>query len=335
MAIRKALTVERQTVTYGIQFDNSMCRGIGEFVSFRILRISLAAGVMLVTLGVMTGCQRQETAEQSAPARPSLPGLPLSGQIVRVDKDRGTLLVDHDEIPDFMPAMVMEFQVGEGDLANAIEGSRITARLIEEDMGQFRLEHIWRVDDMDSSRVGAAAAALREDTTIRGSKAFRSVGENLPNFALYDQTGAVVEASRFRGKKILINFIYTRCPVVTMCPAAVNNMMAVQAAVAEAGRSDELALISITFDPEHDTPGVLREYAEIRGIDTSNYSFLTGPESAIKDLLTQFGVLVGEIDGPLIQHTLATLLIDADGRIIDRADGSQWDVKQFVRKILR
>jgi protein SCO1/2 len=304
-------------------------------VFIRILRISFAAGLLLVLMGWATGCQRQEVTGQTATSRPPLPGWPLTGQIVRVDHERGTLLVDHDDIPGFMSAMVMEFQVGEGDLAIAIEGARISARLVEEDLGQYRLEHIWRIDDVDSSRVVGAAAALRQDTTIRGSKAYRAVGENLPSFALYDQNGKVVDISKFRGKKILMNFIYTRCPIVTMCPAAVVNMMAVQAAVAEAGRSDELALISITFDPEYDTPGVLREYAEVRGIDTSNYLFLTGPELAIKDLITQFGVQVGEVEGPLIQHTLATLLIDADGRIIDRADGSQWDVTQFVRKILR
>ena len=312
-----------------------MCRGIREFVFRRISYISIAAGLLSILVVSGGGCQRQEGDGQTVSPRTELPGWALTGQVIKIDPERGTLLVDHDEIPDFMPAMVMEFAVGEGDLANAIEGSRISARLIEEEMGQYRLEHLWRIDDVDSSRVMAAAANLRQDTTIRGSKAYRAVGENLPTFALYDQNGVVVDAARFRGKKILLNFIYTRCPIATMCPAAVFNMMAVQSAVAEAGRSDELALISITFDPEYDTPGVLREYAEVRGIDTSNYHFLTGPESAIKDLLTQFGVLVGEIDGPLIQHTLATLLIDADGRIIDRADGSKWDTQQFVRKVLR
>ena len=319
-----------------IRFDNSMCPGIREFVSTRITRISLAAGLLILATGVTGGCRRGEDGvEEKKVTREVLPGWPITGQIVRVDKDRGTLLVDHDEIPGFMPAMVMEFHVGEGDLANAEEGIRISAQMMEEDMGQFRLDHIWRINDVDASRVVAAAAALREDTTIRGKKAYRSVGEDLPDFALYDQNGTVVDASRFRGKKLMINFIYTRCPIATMCPAAVTKMMNVQAAVEEAGRSDDLALISITFDPEYDTPGVLREYADARGIDTSNYHFLTGPESAIKDLLLQFGVLVGEVEGPLIQHTLTTLLIDAQGRIIDRADGTQWDTRQFVRKILR
>lgn len=285
---------------------------------------------LLVLLGL--GCRPQVDTEDSTALE--VPGRPLTGQIVSVDTERSTLLIDHDEIPDYMPQMVMEFQVSAADLANAEPGQRIRARLIEEGEGVFRLAHIWSTEDVAASQVGGSAAALREDTTIRGRSAFRSVGENLPSFALYDQTGEVVDISRFRGKYVLLNFIYTRCPIATMCPAAVNLMEAVQHDVGEAGRSDQFELISITFDPEYDTPGVLREFAEIRGIDTSNYSFMTGPESAIKDLLKQFGVLA-QVQGPMIQHTLATLLIDPQGRIIDRADGSQWDVEQFVRKILR
>ncbi len=292
--------------------------------------ISLTAAGIVLTFA---GCSPRSD-QAAAPERLEVPGRPVTGQIVKLDPERGTALVDHAEIPDYMPAMVMEFQIGPGDLANLKEGQHIRARLIEEPNDKFSLAHIWVLDDVAASRIAAAAADLRQDTTIRGGKAYRAVGENLPDFALYDQTGAVVDVNRFRGKKILLNFIYTRCPVATMCPAAVTHMMTVQEAVAAAGKSERLELISITFDPEFDTPGVLRDYAEARGIDTANYSFLTGPESAIKDLLRQFGVLA-EVDGPLIAHTLTTLLIDEKGRIIDRADGSQWDPQQFVRKIVR
>ncbi|WP_221029866.1 SCO family protein [Actomonas aquatica] len=290
-------------------------------------------GVSLVTTALLlTACNRAEKAAQ--PERLPVPGRPLTGQIVKVDLERGTLLVDHDPIPDYMPQMVMEFQAGAGDLANLEAGQRIRARLIEEANGVFRLAHIWVQDGLSESQIAAAAAELHEDTVIRGSKVYRAVGENLPDFSLYDQSGQVVDMNRFRGKKVVINFIYTRCPIATMCPAAVTNMMTVQEGVAAAGKSDQLELISVTFDPEYDTPGVLRDYAAARGIDTSNYSFLTGPESAIKDLLRQLGVLA-EVEGPLIQHTLATLLVNEEGRIIDRADGSRWDTQQFVRKIVR
>ncbi len=295
----------------------------------------VAAATFLLSLGGMAGCNRVDPPTNGDRAeRLEVPGIPLTGQIIKIDPERGTLLVDHDEIPDYMPPMVMEFHVTSAELANAEEGQRIRARLIEEGEGKFSLSHIWPQEDLARTQIGTAAAALRQDTTIRGNKAYRAVGENLPDFALYDQTGQVVNISRFRGKHVLINFIYTRCPIATMCPAAVMLMETVQQRVAEADASDRLELISITFDPEYDTPGVLRAFAEARGIDTSNYSFLTGPETAIKDLLRQFGV-IAEVEGPLIQHTLATLLIDPAGRIIDRADGSQWDADQFARKVLR
>lgn len=291
--------------------------------------------IMVLFLALGGGCRDADTEEELADAvRLEIPGRPLTGQIIKVDPARGTLLVDHDEIPDFMPQMVMEFKVTPAELANAVEGQRIRARLIEERNGEFSLSHIWPQDDLSRTQIGAAASALRQDTTIRGGKAYRAVGENLPDFALYDQTGEVVNISRFRGKNVLINFIYTRCPIATMCPAAIALMQSVQQRVAEQNGSDRLELISITFDPEYDTPGVLRSFAEARGVDLSNYSFMTGPETAIKDLLRQFGV-IAEVEGPLIQHTLATLLIDEEGRIIDRADGSRWDADQFVRKIMR
>jgi protein SCO1/2 len=129
----------------------------------------------------------------------------------------------------------------------------------------------------------------------------------------------------------MLNFIYTRCPIANMCPAATVKMMQTQKLAHEAGIAN-LELVSITLDPTYDTPGVLREYADARGIDTSNFSFLTGPEPAIKDLLVQFGV-EAFFEGDLLKHTLATLLIDENGKIIHRFDGSQWEPADFVAKM--
>lgn len=258
---------------------------------------------------------------------------PLTGAVVKVDPERGTLLVDHEEIPGYMPAMVMEFKVSAGDLANAKPGQRLRGELVQETGGEFRLEKIWPIDATADAAVAAGTNALRQDTTIRGKRAYREVGENLPDFALYDQSGSVVSPARFRGKRVVINFIYTRCPIATMCPAATERMTSLQRQAKAAGVTN-LELISITLDPEFDTPGVLHQYAADRGIDTSNFSFLTGPESAIKDLLRQFGV-IAMAEGSILQHTLATLLINENGRIVHRVDGSNWDVQEFVDKLAR
>jgi protein SCO1/2 len=290
----------------------------------------------LLSLGLVLPACKPPTAPEGANAAAGTAAstekrYPLSGEIIKADAERLTLLVKHDPIPGYMAAMTMEFGVTVGDVANAREGQRIRAELVERADGEFALEKIWPVDAIAEARIGAAGGALRQDTTIRGRHAYREVGENLPDFALYDQTGKVVSPARFRGKQIMLNFIFTRCQVATMCPLSTANMTATQRKAREAGVTD-IEFVSITLDPEFDTPGVLRTYAQQRGIDTANFSFLTGPERAIKDLLTQFGVLAA-FEGSILKHTVATLLIDSQGKIIWRADGSQWSPDTFVQKM--
>lgn len=286
---------------------------------------------LAVVCALFAGCKPPEKSAADAASASGEKRHPLTGQIVKADPDRLTLLVSHDEIPGYMAAMTMEFAVTLGDVLNAREGQRIRAELVEREDGEFALEKIWAVDPVADATVAAAGGALRQDTSIRGRRAYREVGENLPNFALYDQTGAVVSPARFRGKQIMLNFIFTRCQVATMCPLATANMTTTQRKAREAGVND-IEFISITLDPEYDTPGVLLTYAKQRGIDTANFSFLTGPESAIKDLLTQFGVLA-DFEGSILKHTVSTVLIDAQGKITWRVDGSQWSPDEFVKKM--
>ena len=289
-------------------------------------------GVLALALLTGSACSRQD-AEKEAPTEAPEITYPLTGEILVVDREKNRLLVKHDEIPDYMPAMTMEFIASPGDVANAKEGQRIRAVLVPSDNGDFLLRNIWPDDQVTKANVNASADALRQDTLIRGRGAYREVGEKLPDFSLYDQTGEVVQSSRFRGRQIMLNFIFTRCPVATMCPASTMKMMETQRLANEAG-VETLELISITLDPEYDTPGVLRDYATSRGIDTSNFSFLTGPERAIKDLLKQFGV-IANFDGSILKHTLTTLLISKDGKIIHRADGTLWEPRDFVGKMRR
>ena len=286
---------------------------------------------LLFACGLLAACKPGGSPDKSAAPATDSKRHPLTGEIIKADSERLTLLVKHDEIPGYMAPMTMEFAVTIGDVLNAREGQRIRAELVEREDGELALEKIWPVNAVAEATVGAASGALRQDTSIRGRRAYREVGENLPDFALYDQTGKVVSAARFRGKQIMLNFIFTRCQVAQMCPLATANMTSAQRKAKEAGVTD-IEFVSITLDPEYDTPGVLLTYAKQRGIDTTNFSFLTGPESAIKDLLTQFGVLA-EFEGSILKHTVSTVLIDAQGKIIWRVDGSQWSPDEFVKKM--
>ena len=325
---------ERGNLESAIPLTNVSLGRNGERMNAWTPLARLALLLALLATGGTTGCQpRSDVARPVASAKTTTANRVLTGRVVSVLKERASLLIDHDEIPGFMPRMTMEFLVGPGDLALAREGAALRATLVDEGAGRFRLEGVWWVDSVKDAAVGQASSKLREDTNIRGRAAYREVGENLPDFALYDQRGEVVDAGRWRGKQILLNFIFTRCPVATMCPASTARMMETQAKAKAAGVLN-LELISITLDPEYDTPGVLREYAEVRGIDTTNFSFLTGPEGAIKDLFKQFGILT-EMKGGVLTHTLATLLINDQGRIVWRADGSVWTADEFVERMKR
>lgn len=292
----------------------------------------------LVACLLMAGCTKREAAEVSAAApgaasTATAPGekrFPLTGEIVKVEAEPQVLIVAHEEIKGFMPAMTMEFKVSKADLANAKAGQRIRAEMVHRGE-DYWLEKIWPDDTVTRTTIEAAANALAQDTATRGKEAYREIGETLPGFTLLDQEGRTVPANRFRGKQVVLNFIFTRCPVATMCPAATLRMSQLQKAAREAGVKN-FELVSVSMDPEYDTPGVLREYAEVRGLDTTNWSFLTGPDMAVRHLLAQLGV-IREFEGATIKHTLATVLIDEQGRITHRVDGSSWQIEEFVRRL--
>jgi protein SCO1/2 len=228
-----------------------------------------------------------------------------------------------------MPAMTMEFSVAGLDLATVREGQRLTATMGLPVDGIFPLTDFKLLNSPEDQAVAAAALALRQDTFTRGKNAYRDIGETAPSFTLYNQDGRAVSFDTFRGKRVVLNFIFTRCPVATMCPASTAKMMALQAAAKTRGLTN-LELVSISFDSAYDTPPVLKKYAAERGIDTTHFSFLTGPEKAIADLLRQFGVIAEPGDN-IFKHTLATLLIGADGKILHRVDGSTWMPDDFLK----
>lgn len=291
-----------------------------------IARFVLTAS--LLAAGLQAGCGGKTEASEAEAAKPE--GWDLRGQIVEVNKDRGSLTVHHEEIPGFMPAMIMEFKVGAGDLAIAKPGAHIRGWLYRAG-DDWVLEKIWPDDPAARATVDAATEALKQDTSIRGPRPYREVGEKAPDFALYDQDGRVVQASRFLGRRIVLNFIFTRCPDPKMCPASTAKMMALQEGAKKEGIGD-IEFISVSLDPKYDTPGVLRKYADDHGIDTTNFSFLTGPQIAVTNLMAQLGVIAIEKDG-LITHSLSTLLIDENGKIIHREDGTGWPVEQFMARL--
>jgi protein SCO1/2 len=152
------------------------------------------------------------------------------------------------------------------------------------------------------------------------------VGDEVPDAAFIDHRDQRRSFNEWRGSLTLVTFIYTRCPLPTYCPLMDQNFATIQEAVAEdPALSGQVKLVSITFDPAHDTPEVLAAHAEKRRADPDVWTFLTGDQATIDRFAGRFGVgVLRQEDATDIQHNLRTTLVGRDGRVLKVYSGSDW-----------
>ena len=153
-----------------------------------------------------------------------------------------------------------------------------------------------------------------------------------PDFALTSQDGAEVTLGAFRGKVVAVTFIYTSCPDV--CPMLTDKMARVQDELG-ADFGSKIAFLSISVDPEHDTPAVLKEYAEALGADLNGWSFLTGTPAAVREVAHRYGVAVAPAADGGVDHTLLTTLVDRQGTMRVQYLGYRFDPEEFRQDLLR
>lgn len=257
-------------------------------------------------------------------ASPDKPSLEIFEVIERDVEKRSLKVVSGDADPRWV-------RVGEGDVLNDYTGRRIRARA-GTSLGDPWLHSIWPVDPMREATMEQINRQLRRETAVLRRRDFLREGDYLPGFALYDQEGDIRTTADFRGRFVVMNFIFTRCQVDQMCPAASRKMKELQALAAAGGMKDDLQLLLMSFDPEHDYPGTLRLFAETYGLSLDNLALLTGPRGVVEDLLRQFGIVVYEEDGTL-EHTMALIVTDPSGRIIWRREGSRWEASEVLQRL--
>lgn len=222
------------------------------------------------------------------------------------------------------------FKVGIGDAGIDYTGRRIRAEAAKYG-GNWNLEQVFPLDGAGAKGMADVNRRLRQETATMSRRKFVRQGDNLPNFGMINQRGEFVQIRELQGRAFVMNFIFTRCQVPTMCPASSTRMSDLQDQAREEGL-DQLDFVTITFDPAFDSPGILALYAEGYGIETDNFHLLTNSDTqVIEDLLRQFGILTMEEDGT-INHTMATLLVDQNGRVAFRKEGSKWTVKEFLKE---
>ena len=155
----------------------------------------------------------------------------------------------------------------------------------------------------------------------------------MPGFQLVDSKGRQITRESFAGKPLLLTFIFTRCPIPNFCPLMTGNFLEIQRALpGDAPQAADVQLLSISIDPEFDTPEVLAEYAARHTQDTDRWRFATGTAAATERLTRAFSVSV-EPAGGTIAHGLATALIDADGAIRRIWRGNGWKPAEVIEAL--
>jgi len=258
-------------------------------------------------------------------------GYLIEGKVLEMFPGERALLLEHPGVEDILEPGELEVRVGKSGMAIDYTGREVRGRLTRKGE-QWWLERIWPHDPTGRGIMDEVNRRFHRETATQGRRAIRMRGDFLPNFALFDEEGKVVQRTDLQGNYLVVNFIFTRCPDPNMCPASTARMGEMQRLIMERGW-ERVHQVSITMDPEYDTPGILKYYATSRGIDTDkDFSLLTGPEEVIDDVLKVFGLLTYDEDGRL-NHTMVTAIVDPSGKIVHRREGSRWSVQEFMERL--
>lgn len=251
----------------------------------------------------------------------------VSGLVLAIDEPRRTVLVSHGAIEGYMEAMSMPFQVRTSKLLKAVHPGDNIAFTLVVDRAASWIENI-RVLDFDSAERDPAQAGrlkLLGSLMANGEAATLAIGQRVPDYTLTDQTGSAVALSQFAGKVVVINFIYTRCPLPDYCFRLSNNFGQLQKRFA---KSRDLMLLSVTFDPANDSPEVLARYSQIWKADAKRWRFLTGPAAEVQRVCAMFGAGSWPDEG-LLTHSLHTAVIDRQGKLVANMEGNRYTAQQL------
>lgn len=265
----------------------------------------------------------------------------VRGVIKEVRPAEGDVVIRHDPIPGYMEAMTMPFRV---------RNASILSNLHTGDTVAFRLSVTRTESWSDSFKVlekAPATNAPAPSTTVApepgktvlndpsGVSFYKDVpelkpGDLLPPYTLTNQDGRAFTTADFRGRVLVLNFIFTRCPLPDFCP---RESTALAAAIKQLRRSGptNFHVVSVSFDPEHDTPKVLASYGRRYDHDPSEWTFATGSFDNIQPLGSHFGLYFSRAVTPdNMNHNLRTVVVQPDGKVSDIILGNRWAPGQLA-----
>jgi protein SCO1/2 len=280
--------------------------------------------MLLITLGAPS-CAHQHPDARAArsPRR-----FRIAGTVVGVDEPRGQLTIQHERIDGYMDAMTMAFDVRDAAaLAAAQPGTQLLAILVVDERQSW-------IEAVSLTNHPSDAATLRRSFTLGAA-----IGQTVADFRLTNQDGRPISLGQFRGKAVALTFIYVRCPLPDFCPFVSRNFAAAERDIR--GRPALMAgtqLLSITVDPEHDAPDVLRAYrARFLSDDSrssNHWQLATGTPEQIRDICEFFGLQYWPESGQIV-HSLRTVVIDPAGRITHVDPGNAWKPSGLIAELER
>ena len=281
------------------------------------LIIRRAATLALVAcLAATAACSKPAPAKQ----------YPLKGQILAVDPAKRELTINHEDIPGFMPGMVMTYRVADAkELEGRKRGDIVTATLVVDDL-RTEVRNIKLIGEKPVARAAARAATT---TLVRA-------GETAPDAALVDTRGEPKRLSDYRGKLVVLTFLYTRCPLPEFCPRTERNFLQLQkTVVGDDTLRGRVHLVAVSLDPQYDTPEVLRKHAAAIGARPDTWTFLTGEVNTVEDFGAKFGLTIirNPSEPANITHNLRTAVIGDDGKLLQIFDGADWTPSQVIAAI--
>jgi protein SCO1/2 len=268
------------------------------------------------------GCHRTKALPQKR--------YPFTGRVISVDANNGTAVIDGDSIQGFMEAMAMSYKFKPASMVRQLApGDSISAEVvvIEPDPNN-------RDADADYWLENVKVTAHAKAPPAQGANVMHipEPGEEVPDFAFTNQDGKHIDLHQFHGHVLLVTFIYTRCPFPDFCPRVSGNFNEIYK---QLGNASSTRLLSISFDPEHDKPKVLRDYA-FSVAHTHDATLFQRWQFAVpreQDLpkIADFFALTVKPEGGMITHNLSTAVIGPDSKIVKWYHGGDWQVSDLIK----
>jgi protein SCO1/2 len=258
---------------------------------------------------------------------------PFTGRIVSIDTQAQSASIDGDLVQGFMEPMVMTYKMKPASILRQLSpGDSISAALVV-------VDHDPRDENADSDYwlESVKVTGHAGQPPAAGTKAFHmpAPGEEVPDFAFTNQDGKRTSMKQFRGKTLVITFIYTRCPFPDFCPRMSSKFGEIYKQLGSNPSLSDTQLLSVSFDPEHDSPKVLRDYgfsvAHTRDTALFRRWEFAVPKAADLAKIADFFALTVKPEGGLIAHNLSTAVIGPDGKILKWYHGGDWQVSDLIR----